>query len=168
VRRVRAGDAVIGISASGSAPFVVGAVASARYRHGAATILLSCAPVPRIAHLNITPIVGPEVIAGSTRLKAGTATKLVLNAITVAVMAKLGRVHGNLMVDVRPTNAKLRARAGRMVRELTGKNPDAALRAARGRAKTAIVMLRHGIGARAADRLLAKHGGNLRSALGDK
>ena len=166
--RVTARDAVIGISASGSAPFVISALAHARHVKGAATVLLCCAPSARIAHLNITPVVGPEVIAGSTRLKAGTATKLILNAITVAVMTRLGKVHDNLMIDVQPTNAKLRARARRIVRELTGRNPDAALKAARGRVKTAVVMLKRGIGAREADRLLATKRGNLRSVLGGK
>jgi len=164
--RVTARDAVIGISASGSAPFVVSALMSAR-KKGAATILLSCTPPHRIARVSVTPIVGPEVIAGSTRLKAGTATKLVLNAITVAVMTRLGKVHENLMVDVQPTNAKLRARAHRIVQELTGKDPEAALKAARGRVKTAVVMLRRGVGAREADRLLGAKRGVLRGALED-
>ena len=113
MRSVRSRDAVVGISASGSAPFVLAALAQAR-RAGAATILISCAPSAAVADIRITPKVGPEVIAGSTRLKAGTATKLILNAITVAVMTRLGKVHENLMVDVRPTNRKLRARALRM------------------------------------------------------
>jgi len=168
MRRVRSRDAVIGISASGSAPFVIGALVEARYRRKAGTVLLSCASSARIAHMNISPIVGPEVIAGSTRLKAGTATKLILNAITVAVMTRLGRVHGNLMVDVRPTNAKLRDRARRIVRELTGKAPEAALASARGRVKTAVVMLRRGVGAREAGRALAKTRGNLRAALEER
>jgi len=167
MRPVRSRDAVIGISAGGSAPFVLAALAEARKR-GAETVLLSCVPAPRAAKRNIAPVVGPEVIAGSTRLKAGTATKLVLNAITVAVMARLGKVHDNLMVDVRPTNAKLRDRARRLVRELTGRDPGAALAAARGRVKTAVVMLRRGLGARDAERALAKHGGNLRGALADR
>lgn len=163
--RVTARDAVIGISASGSAPFVISALAYARYSKGAATVLLSCTPSARIAHLNITPIVGPEVIAGSTRLKAGTVTKLILNAITVAVMTRLGKVHDNLMVDVQPINVKLWVRALRIVQDLTGKDPDAALKAARGRVKTAVVMLRRGVNAREADRLLAAKRGVLRGAL---
>jgi len=167
MKPLRRADAVIGIAASGVTPFVRAALAAARKR-GAGTVLVSCSPAGRIADIHVTPRVGPEVIAGSTRLKAGTATKLVLNTITVAVMTRLGRVHGNLMVDVRPTNAKLRERARRIVRELTGKDPDAALRAARGRVKTAVVMLRRGIGARAADRILGKHGGWLRGALEDR
>jgi N-acetylmuramic acid 6-phosphate etherase len=161
---VRPGDAVIGISASGTAPFVLAALRQAR-RRKAATILLSCAPAGRVADIALTPRVGPEVIAGSTRLKAGTATKLILNAITVAVMTKLGKVHENLMVDVRPTNRKLRVRAARIVRELTGRDPRTALAESRGRVKTAVVMLKRGVGAREADRLLAVEGGNLRGAL---
>jgi N-acetylmuramic acid 6-phosphate etherase len=165
MRAVRSRDAVVGISASGSAPFVLAALARAR-KAGAATILLSCAPSAAAVDIKITPKVGPEVIAGSTRLKAGTATKLILNAITVGVMTRLGKVHENLMVDVQPTNRKLRARAARIVRELTGHDPEAALKAAGGKVKTAVVMLRRGIGAREAERALAKSGGNLRSALG--
>jgi len=164
MRSLRSIDAVVGIAASGTTPFVRAALADARRRR-AGTIFLSCSPGGRIADVHITPRVGPEVIAGSTRLKAGTATKLVLNAITVAVMTRLGKVYGNLMVDVRPTNAKLRDRARRIVRELTGKAPEAALAAARGRVKTAVVMLRRGIGAREAERALAKRGGDLRGAL---
>jgi N-acetylmuramic acid 6-phosphate etherase len=165
--RVRSGDAVLGVAASGATPFVRAALAAARKR-GAGTIFVSCSPAGRIADVRITPRVGAEVIAGSTRLKAGTATKLVLNTITVAVMTRLGKVYGNLMVDVRPTNAKLRDRARQIVRELTGKNPDASLRASRWQVKSAVVMLRRGIGARAADRLLGKHGGRLRGALEDR
>lgn len=163
MRRLRPRDAVIGISASGTAPFVLAALKEARRRRSG-TIFISCAQTPRVADVHITPLVGPEVIAGSTRLKAGTATKLILNAITVAVMTRLGKVHENLMVDVRPTNRKLRARAQSIVRELTGRDPAKALAAARGRVKTAVVMLRRGIGAREAERALAKHGGNLRGA----
>ena len=164
MRAVRAADAVIGIAASGVTPFVRGALAAAR-RRGAATVFLSCSPAGKIADVHITPRVGPEALTGSTRLKAGTATKLVLNAITVAVMTRLGKVHENLMVDVRPTNAKLRDRARRIVRELTGKRPDGALAAAGWRVKTAVVMLERGVGAREAERLLAKEGGHLRGAL---
>ena len=167
MRPVRSVDAVVGISASGSAPFVVAAVAEAR-RRGAETVFIACVPSKGHARVNIAPNVGPEVVAGSTRLKAGTATKLILNAITVSVMARLGKVHDNLMVDVRPTNAKLRARARRIVQALTGRDPEAALAAARGRVKTAVVMLRRGLGARDAERALAKHGGNLRGALADR
>jgi len=167
MRPVRSGDAVIGIAASGATPYVRAALAAAR-RRGAGTVFLSCNPAARLADVHITPRVGPEVVAGSTRLKAGTATKLVLNAITVAVMTRLGKVHDNLMVDVRPTNAKLRDRARRIVRELAGKAPEAALAAARGRVKTAVVMLRRGLGAREAERALAKQGGNLRAALEER
>jgi N-acetylmuramic acid 6-phosphate etherase len=164
MRPVRAADAVIGIAASGVTPFVRAALAEGR-RRGAATVFLSCSPAGRIADVHIVPRVGPEVVTGSTRLKAGTATKLVLNAITVAVMTRLGKVYENLMVDLRPTNAKLRDRARRIVRELTGKPPDGALEKSGWRVKTALVMLKRGVGAREADRMLAREGGNLRGAL---
>jgi len=166
MRPVRPVDAVIGIAASGATPFVRAALAEAR-RRGAGTVFLSCSPAGKIADVHIVPRVGPEVVAGSTRLKAGTATKLVLNAITVAVMTRLGKVYENLMVDVRPTNAKLRDRARRIVRELTGRDPDGALEKSDWRVKTAVVMLKRGVGAREADRMLANERGNLRSVLGD-
>ncbi len=165
MRPVRPADAVIGIAASGVTPFVRAALAEAR-RRGAGTVFLSCSPAGRMADVHITARVGPEVIAGSTRLKAGTATKLILNAITVAVMTRLGKVYENLMVDVRPTNAKLRDRARRIVRELTGRNPDGALAASGWSVKTAVVMLKRGASAREADRILAARGGSLRRALG--
>lgn len=120
--RVTADDAVVGVSASGRTPYVLAAVATARER-GALTIGVCCddaAPLVEAAEIAITPLVGPEILAGSTRLKAGTAQKLVLNMLTTAAMVRLGRVHGNLMVDVRPTNEKLRARAARIVGEISG------------------------------------------------
>src|SRR5262245_34984637 len=115
-RLVRAGDVVVGIAASGVTPFARGALGEAR-RRGAATILVTCNPrVPRqAARVIIALSVGPEVLAGSTRLKAGTATKVTLNALTTATFTRLGRVYGNRMVDLRPRSAKLRARAGRLV-----------------------------------------------------
>ncbi|MBI4565912.1 MAG: N-acetylmuramic acid 6-phosphate etherase [Planctomycetes bacterium] len=168
LKGVRAQDAVMGIAASGVTPFVRGALEAAR-RAGAARLFLSCSPVgAHQADVRITLDVGAEVIAGSTRLKAGTATKLVLNMITVGVMARLGRVHENLMVDVQPTNAKLRARARRIVLELTGASPSAvrcALRQTDGRVKAAVVMLRRGCTAREAERILRRCGGFLRKAL---
>ena len=167
MKPVRPGDAVIGIAASGVTPFVRAALAEAR-RRGARTVFLSCSPAKKLADIHITPRVGPEVIAGSTRLKAGTATKLILNAITVAVMTRLGKVHDNLMVDVRPTNAKLRDRARRIVRELTGKDPGPALASAGWRVKTAVVMLKLGVEAREAERRLAAKRGNLRGALEER
>jgi N-acetylmuramic acid 6-phosphate etherase len=114
-------DAVVGIAASGITPFVRAALAEAR-RRGALTVLVTCNPsVPRrVAHIVIALGVGPEVLAGSTRLKAGTSTKLTLNTLTTAAFARLGKVHGNRMVDLQPKSAKLRARAQRLVRDLGG------------------------------------------------
>lgn len=129
-RGVSARDVVVGIAASGTTPFVWGALAEARRRR-ATTVLIAFNPflkIPRARRpdICITPNVGPEVLTGSTRLKAGTATKLILNALTTLAMVQLGKVVSNLMVDVVPANAKLRDRAVRIVKELTGANPPAA------------------------------------------
>lgn len=170
LRQVRAADVVVGIAASGVTPFVHGALREAR-RRGAGTILVSCnrRGVPaRSADVIVAPRVGPEVIAGSTRLRAGTATKMVLNALTVASMIRLGKVYENLMVDLQTRSDKLRARARRIVRILTGvsdRRAAGALRAAGGRCKTAIVMLRRGVSRAEAERLLQAAGGMLRPVL---
>jgi N-acetylmuramic acid 6-phosphate etherase len=169
-RRVRAGDVVVGIAASGVTPFVRAALREAR-RRGAATALLTCNPqVPaRAARVVIALAVGPEVLTGSTRLKAGTATKLALNTLTTASFARLGKVYGNRMVDLRPRSAKLRARAVRLVRELGRVDPREAerlLRAAGGHAKLAIAMARLGVDAREARHRLKAAAGSLRAALG--
>jgi N-acetylmuramic acid 6-phosphate etherase len=169
-RRVRRGDVVVGIAASGVTPFVRGALGEAR-RRGAATALVTCNPdVPaRAARVVIALDVGPEVLTGSTRLKAGTATKLALNTLTTASFARLGKVYGNRMVDLRPRSAKLRARALRLVRELGRVPPREAeglLRAARGSAKLAIAMARLHVDAREARRRLRTAAGSLRHALG--
>jgi N-acetylmuramic acid 6-phosphate etherase len=129
-RKVTARDVVVGISASGRTPFVWGALDEAK-RRGAKTVLLCFNPFRMIAGhrrpaLVIAPQVGPEVLTGSTRLKAGTATKLILNMLTTLAMARTGRVAGNLMVDLNPSNAKLRDRAVRIVRELCGVEEAAA------------------------------------------
>jgi len=119
-RRLRRGDVVVGISASGVTPFVEAGLRESR-RLGCSTILVTCHPTSRLRHLAdvvIAPRTGPEVIAGSTRLKAGTATKLILNMLTVAAMVHLGKVSGNLMIEVRPASKKLRARAARIRRML--------------------------------------------------
>jgi N-acetylmuramic acid 6-phosphate etherase len=143
--RVSARDVVVGVSASGITPFVHGALAAARRRH-ATTLIVTCAPraVPRgLADLVIAPVVGPEVIAGSTRLKAGTATKMVLNMLTTTAMILAGKTYGNLMVDVRAGSAKLRDRARRIVASVTGLAPPEAgalVGRARGNVKAAIVM----------------------------
>ena len=168
-RHARRGDVVVGVAASGVTPFVRAALAAARAR-GAATVLVTCNPtVPRsAARVVVALAVGPEVLAGSTRLKAGTATKLALNTLTTAAFVRLGKVYGNRMVDLQPRSAKLRARARRLVVEL-GRvaERDAArlLAAAGGRAKPAIVMARLGVDAREARRRLATAQGFLRRAL---
>jgi len=168
-RRARAGDVVVGIAASGVTPFVGGALGEAR-RRGAATVLVTCNPdVPRrSARIVIALAVGPEVLAGSTRLKAGTATKLALNTLTTGAFAGLGKVHGNRMVDLRPRSAKLRARALRLVTELGGVSAREAARllaASAGSAKLAIAMARLGLSAREARRRLRAAAGSLRRAL---
>jgi len=144
-KRVRARDVVVGLAACGMTPFVHGALKQAR-RIGAATIFVTCAPeavrhIP--ADLVINPVVGPEVITGSTRMKAGTATKLVLNTLTTGAMIRLSKVYGNLMVDLRATNEKLRDRSVRIVMEVTHLNRSRAaglLARAQGKVKAAIVM----------------------------
>jgi N-acetylmuramic acid 6-phosphate etherase len=171
-RRVRRGDVVVGISASGVTPFVRAGLAAAR-RQGAATVLVACnAESVRgersAAGLRVVPLTGPEVLAGSTRLKAGTATKLVLNTITTAAMTGLGRVYGNRMIDLQPKSAKLYERALRLVTDLGGVSRGrarTALKASRGRVRVAIVMAKSGGNAIEAARALAAAGGSLRVAL---
>lgn len=154
-------DIVVGVSASGRTPFVLAAVQEARAQ-GALTIGLCCddpAPLSEAVAIAIHPSVGPEVIAGSTRLKAGTAQKLVLNMLTTAAMIRLGRVHGNLMIDVQATNAKLRDRARRIVEQVSGRagpTVDAALVESGWSARVAIVMLVRGVDAIEARRLIAE------------
>ncbi len=137
-------DVLVGIATSGRTPYVLGAVAHAR-KLGAYTVGLSCNEESDLSgqvDLPITPIVGPEILSGSTRLKAGTATKLVLNMLTTGAMVRLGKTFGNLMVDLRATNSKLRARTNRIVRILTGLSQDQAaelLRSSAGELKTALV-----------------------------
>jgi N-acetylmuramic acid 6-phosphate etherase len=163
-------DVLLGIAASGRTPYVLGALAEAR-RRGAFAAGLACthpSPLADAVELAITPIVGPEAIAGSTRMKAGTAEKLVLNALSTTVMIRLGKTFGNLMVDLRPTNAKLRRRAARIVAAATGLELDAAQRlldAAGGEVKTAIVMVLAGVDADEARRRLLAGEGFVRRAL---
>ncbi|MEJ7901332.1 MAG: N-acetylmuramic acid 6-phosphate etherase [Thermomicrobiales bacterium] len=164
------GDVVVGIAASGRTPFVLGAMAYANSL-GATTIGLCNSPdsaLSRVVNIIIAPIVGPEVVTGSTRMKAGTAQKMVLNMLTTATMVKLGKTYGNLMVDVQSTNAKLRERAAGIVREAAGisdKEARVTLDAAEGEVKTAIVAARLGLPvAKARDRLAAS-GGIVRKAL---
>ena len=168
--RVRPGDVVVGVSASGVTPFVRAALAAAR-RRGARTVLVACNPTTSRgapADVIIAPAPGPEVLAGSTRLKAGTATKLVLNTLTTATMARLGKVYGNRMVDLQPHSAKLRERAVRVITEIAGvRRPRArrALAESGGSVRVAIVMARCGLSARGAARVLRETGGSLREAL---
>ena len=144
-RKVTSRDVVVGLAACGVTPFVHGALKRAR-RLGAQTICVTCAPevvqsIP--AEIIINPVVGPEVVTGSTRMKAGTATKLVLNLLTTTAMIKLGKVHGNLMVDLQAVNKKLRDRSLRIVMELTGLSRPKArtlLKRADGQLKAAVVM----------------------------
>jgi N-acetylmuramic acid 6-phosphate etherase len=170
--RVGPGDVVCGVCASGVTPFALAGLREAR-RRGARTIAVTCAPSPalaRLADVLVAPRPGPEVLTGSTRMKAGLATKMVLHTLTTAAMVRLGKVYGNLMVDVRPGSRKLRARALRIVTALTGLPPGSAralTRRAGGRPAVALVMHRLGIGADAARRRLRAHGGNLRAALGE-
>ncbi|MBM7505851.1 N-acetylmuramic acid 6-phosphate etherase [Agromyces aurantiacus] len=167
---VGAGDAVVGISASGRTPYVVGALAHAR-EAGALAVAFACNPdseIARVADLAIETVVGPEVVTGSTRLKGGTAQKLVLNAVSTLAMVKLGKVHGNLMVDVRATNAKLRARAERIVRLATGVDADAAasaLASCHGSVKAAILVTLTGVDPEVAIARLEREDGVLRAAL---
>jgi len=165
--RARAGDVVVGVSASGVTPFVRGGLAAAR-RAGARTVIVTCSRARGVsANVVIAPAPGPEVLAGSTRLKAGTATKLVLNTLTTASMARLGKVYGNRMVDVQPRSRKLRARAARLVAEIGGVSPARARRllaAARSRVPVAIVMARRQLSADAAARAL-RAAGSLRPVI---
>jgi N-acetylmuramic acid 6-phosphate etherase len=170
-RSVTARDAIVGVSASGRTPYVLGALEHAR-REGALTVGLVCNPSSPIASqvdLPIEILTGPEVIGGSTRLKAGTAQKLALNMISTITMVRLGRTFGNLMVDVRTSNEKLRLRALRIIRLATDCSDDEAYRAldaAGGEAKIAILMVLTGDTPTAAAEKLKQHDGHLRSALG--
>jgi N-acetylmuramic acid 6-phosphate etherase len=166
-------DVVFGVAASGTTPYVRGAIARGVAR-GATTVLLSCTdPPPDLAaNCDVAIVVrtGPEALTGSTRLKAGSATKMVLNMVTTGAMIRWGRAYGNLMVDLRAASEKLHDRGERIVMEVCGVERDAARRAiadAGGYVKTAIVMLRRGAGRAEAERLLAEHAGYVRRALGE-
>lgn len=168
---ITARDVVMGITASGRAPYVIGALQEAR-RLGAKTILFSCNQPPELmsnfVDVFITPVVGPEIITGSTRLKSGTATKLVLNMLTTISMIKMGKVYNNLMVDVQAWNAKLVDRAKRIISEVAGVSYETAgefLEKADGSAKVAIVMIKKGVSAGRAIEILAEGDGFLQRAL---
>jgi N-acetylmuramic acid 6-phosphate etherase len=159
-------DVLCGIAASGRTPYVLGAVERAKGL-GALTVGVSCSPdsaLSRAVHVAIEVLPGPEVITGSTRMKAGTATKLVLNMLSTGAMVRLGHVYGNLMVNVRPTNAKLVDRAARIIAEAAGVSEAEGLRLlgeSGDVVRTAIVMGKLGVGREEAERRLAEHGGRL-------
>ncbi len=163
-------DVLVGIAASGRTPYVIGGIEYAR-RVNAFAIGLACnadSDLSHAANLMITPIVGPELISGSTRLKAGTATKMVLNMLTTGTMVQLGKTYGNLMVDLRATNAKLMARSRRLVTRLTGVAEDRAereLSRCGGEVKTAVVAILHEVTPEAARTILTQHDQHLRRAI---
>jgi len=163
-------DVVLGIASSGRTPFTVAAVAEAR-RRGAQTIALTCnpnSPLERAAHFAIVTQVGPEVLAGSSRMKAGTAHKMVLNMISTAAMTRLGYVYGNLMVNVAPKNSKLLDRAIRILEQATGANHESAtkaLKASGNKTPVALVMLAAGVTRAEATSALKKAKANVRQAI---
>src|SRR2546421_7517386 len=163
-------DALVGIAASGRTPYTVGAVAHAR-RLGALTIAITCAPdspITAAAEISIVPVVGPEVIAGSTRLKAGTAPKIVLNMISTATMIRLGYVTGNRMTNVHTRNVKLRARARRILESEAGLNEESAreiLNRANGNLPAALIISKTGCAREAAESALDKSRGVVSEAL---
>jgi N-acetylmuramic acid 6-phosphate etherase len=171
-RKLSRNDVVVGIAASGTTPYVLGAMKYARSR-GAARVAVTSnrrTPLARLAQIVIAPAVGPEVVTGSTRLKAGTSHKMVLNMLSTAAMVRLGHVYENLMIDVRLTNQKLRDRGLRILAEASGKDlsvAEHALRQSGHNLRVALVMLRLGLGARQARERLARAKGNLRRALGE-
>jgi N-acetylmuramic acid 6-phosphate etherase len=171
--RVGPADIVLGIAASATTPFVRAALGRAQAL-GARTVFLSCSEPPAslrdTCDLCIPILVGPEVVTGSTRMKAGTATKLALNTITTGAMIRLGKTFGNLMVDLQAWNDKLRDRSARILMETTGLDREAARQALErsgGELKTAIVMVKRGVECEEAARLLSEHQGRLRPIVGD-
>ena len=167
-----AADVLVGIATSGRTPYVLGGLAHAR-AVGAFAIGFACndnSELEPLTDLMIVPRVGPEIVTGSTRLKAGTATKMVLNMLTTGAMIRIGKTYGNLMVDLRATNTKLVARTRRIVTLLTGASEEEAewlVAAADGELKTAVVSRARGVSPADARRLLAEAGGHLRRAVGD-
>jgi len=167
-----ADDTVVGLAASGRTPYVIGALRYARHL-GCATVAISCNPDSPIAHeaqVAISPVVGPEALTGSTRLKSGTAQKLVLNMISTGAMVKIGKVYQNLMVDVKATNVKLVDRACRIVVEATGaerQDAEAALQQTGFEVKPAILIILAQVSAEEAIERLARHNGFLRAALAE-
>ena len=166
-------DVVVGIAASGTTPYV-GAALDRAGALGARTVFLSCSEPPGrlrdTCDVCITVLVGPEIVTGSTRMKAGTATKLVLNTLSTGAMIRIGKTYGNLMVDLRAWNDKLVDRSQRIVMEAAGVDRPAArsaIDAAEGSVKTAIVMARRGVPKAEAERLLQENAGQLRAVVGD-
>jgi N-acetylmuramic acid 6-phosphate etherase len=171
-KRISSDDVVVGIAASGSTPYVLSALAFARKR-GATTVAVTSnrqAPIARDAQIVIAAEVGPEVVTGSTRLKAGTSQKLVLNMLSTAAMVRLGHVYENLMIDVALTNQKLRQRGLRILMEASGatlSTAEHALRQSSHELRVALAMLKTGVDAKSARARLAVARGNLRQALGE-
>jgi N-acetylmuramic acid 6-phosphate etherase len=171
-RKLTRNDVVVGVTASGTTPYVLAVLRYARAR-GATTVAITSnpkMPVARLAKIVIAAEVGPEVLTGSTRMKAGTAQKMVLNMLSTASMARLGHVYENLMIDVVQTNDKVAKRALRILAEASGKSVSAAehaLRAAGHNMRVALVMLKKGVGAKVAKERLRAARGNLRAALGE-
>ena len=166
-------DVVVGIAASGTTPFVRGALARAQALD-ARTVFLTCSDPPQelLDHCDVTIVMrtGPEVVTGSTRMKAGTATKLALNTLTTGAMVRLGKTYGNLMVDLKATNKKLIDRGERIVMEVAQVDRAAARKAldgAGGKVRTAIVMAAKGCSLQEAEALLSRHDNHLRPILGD-
>ncbi|NLE29408.1 MAG: N-acetylmuramic acid 6-phosphate etherase [Phycisphaerae bacterium] len=172
-KRIKSNDVVVGIAACGVTPFVAGAIEAAK-KIGAKTIYVTCAPEAKKfirSDVIINPVVGPEVVTGSTRMKAGTATKMVLNTLTTTAMIRLGKVYGNLMVDLRATNNKLRDRATRIIVEATGLSKAGAaklLDKAKGQAKVAIVIYFRKVDFDTAVEILAQCDGQTRCAIAGK
>jgi N-acetylmuramic acid 6-phosphate etherase len=171
-KKLTSNDIVVGIAASGTTPYVIEALKYAQKRRATTVAITSNRrmPVARLAKIVIAPEVGPEVLTGSTRLKAGTSQKMVLNMLSTAVMVRLGHVYENLMIDAVLTNQKLGDRALRILAEASGESMAAAghaLRAAGHNMRVGLVMLKRGVEAREAKRLIARAGGDLRRALGE-
>jgi N-acetylmuramic acid 6-phosphate etherase len=163
-------DLVVGIATSGRTPFVLGAIARAK-ELAATTVGIACnspSLLGKLVDVEIAAVVGPEVLAGSTRLKAGTATKMILNMISTGAMIRIGKTYGNRMIDLRPTNEKLRIRSRRILREVAGLDDDSAielLRESSGQLKPALVAAMAGVSVDEAVRLLARHRGRVREAI---
>jgi N-acetylmuramic acid 6-phosphate etherase len=174
LRKIHLGknDSVVGIAASGTTPYVLGAIAYAN-RRGALTIGVASnrrSPLAKKAQISITPEVGPEILAGSTRLKAGTSQKMVLNMLSTTVMVRLGHAYDNLMIDVGEANEKLRERAKWILKEASARDVSAVTRALRQTGhdlRLALILLKRGVSAKQARRILKESGGNLRKALGE-